>query len=212
MTSTARCPSKRVLPSLGVLGRTAWKSINCCKSTTCPQVLETCPSFLPLLGLQLGHGSCPPTREVPPVSPCFPPRAQRFQSVILCFPPTAHPQHLSLCSKLIRLSPKIKPSPAVCCAVKMRGCEPHHAPLSLKRQQKSRRRRYGFCEHHCGSCLTPETPSPEQGEGRKTTPALSPPISFPPCCPSMPCQCQRVTPPSLSQHRTARRPKHCVRC
>lgn len=113
-----------------------------------------------------------------------------FQSVILCFPPTAHPQHLSLCSKLIRLSPKIKSSPAVCCAVKMRGCEPHHAPLSLKRQQKSRRRRYGFCEHHCGSCLTPETPSPEQGEGRKTTPALSPPISFPPCCPSMPCQCQ----------------------
>lgn len=155
-----------------------------------PKCWRPARHFYPCWSCSWDTGAKLPTREVPPVSPCFPPRAQRFQSVILCFPPTAHPQHLSLCSKLIRLSPKIKSSPAVCCAVKMRGCEPHHAPLSLKRQQKSRRRRYGFCEHHCGSCLTPETPSPEQGEGRKTTPALSPPISFPPCCPSMPCQCQ----------------------
>lgn len=52
-----------------------------CKPTTCPQVLETCPSFSslgPLLRLHRGHASCPPTRDFPPSSPCPPPSAQRF--------------------------------------------------------------------------------------------------------------------------------------
>lgn len=164
MTGTARCPNNRVLPSLGVLGQ---------EKHQLPQIRHVSPSagesFLPLPKLQQGHGSCPPTWEAPPVSPS----SALLKPHTLCLPPTTHPQHLSLCSKLIRLSPKMKASPAVCCAVRMRGCEPHHAALSLKRQQKPRCLRCGNIT--AGTASPPEGDIlPRAGRGEKNKPSPLP--------------------------------------